>query len=132
MENFQKWHIVKFSVKNFFGEFYADTFSDYLSNIYTSVSEDDSSLEYSSDSDVLNIRPAKRQKKKSLVTGSNRESKNETHGAGDYALASAEDWIEDNLSQKLEDFTVVSGVTIECNNPQSVSEITELSFGQWK
>ena len=43
MENFQKWCIVKFSVKNFFGKFYADTFSDYPSNIYTSVSEDDSS-----------------------------------------------------------------------------------------
>ena len=28
-----------------------------------------------------------------------------------------------------EDFTRVSGVTIECNNPQSVCEITELIFG---
>ena len=27
---------------------------------------------------------------------------------------------------KLEDFTGVSGVTIECNNPQSVSEMIEL------
>ena len=27
-------------------------------------------------------------------------------------------------------FTDVSGVTIECNNPQSVREITELIFGQ--
>ncbi|MXQ96680.1 hypothetical protein E5288_WYG020502 [Bos mutus] len=95
------------------------TFSDYPSNIYTSVSEDDSSSEYSSDSDDVNIRP-----KKSLVTGSDRESKNETHGAGDCSLASAEDWIENNLSQKLEDFTVTSGVTIECNNSQSISEGT--------
>ena len=38
------------------------------------------------------------------------ESENETHGAG-------------------EDFTGVSGVTIECNNLQSVSEITELIYG---
>ena len=38
------------------------------------------------------------------------ESKNETHGAG-------------------EDFTGVSGITIECNNLQSVSEVTELIFG---
>ena len=37
------------------------------------------------------------------------ESENETHGAG-------------------EDFTGVSGVTIECNNLQSVSEMMELSF----
>ena len=36
---------------------------------------------------------------------------------------------EDNISWKLEDFIGVSGVTIECNNPQSVSEITELIFG---
>ena len=108
-----------------FSEFYEDIFSDCLSDIYTSASEDDSSSEYSSDSDDVNIRP-----KKSLVTGSDRESKNETHGAGDCSLASAEDWIENNLSQKLEDFTVTSGVTIECNNSQSISEVTELSFGQ--
>ena len=50
---------MKFSVKNFFGEFYADTFSDYPSNIYTSVSEDDSSSEYSSDSNNVIIRPTK-------------------------------------------------------------------------
>ena len=41
------------------------------------------------------------------------ESENETHGAG-------------------EDFTGVSGVTIECKNPQSVSEVTELIFNQPK
>ena len=29
----------------------------------------------------------------------------------------------------MEDFTGVSGVTAECNNPPSVSEITELIFG---
>ena len=29
-------------------------------------------------------------------------------------------WIEDNISQKLENFTRMSGVTIVCNNPQSV------------
>ena len=81
---------------------------------------------------MLWILDQQKDKKKSLVTGSNRKSKNETHGAGDCALASAEDWIEDNLSQKLEDFTVMLGVTIESNNPQSVSEITGLSFGQWK
>ena len=41
------------------------------------------------------------------------ESENETPGAG-------------------EDFIGVSGVTIECKNPQSVSEVTELIFGQAK
>ena len=70
--------------------------------------------------------------KKSLRTGSDRDSKNEIHGAGDCSLASAEDWNKYNLSQKLEKFTVMLGVTIECSNPQSMSEITELSFGQWK
>ena len=44
-------------------------------------------------------------------------------------LLSTEEWIEDNISRKLGDFTGVSGVTIECNNPQSVSEITEIIFG---
>ena len=56
------------------------------------------------------------------------ETENETHGAGECSFASTEEWIED-ISRKLEDFTGVSGVTIECNNPQSVSEITELIFG---
>ena len=42
----------------------ADTFSDGLSSVYSSVLEDGSSSEYSSDSDDVNIRPTKRQKKK--------------------------------------------------------------------
>lgn len=42
------------------GEFYGDTFSECLSDIYATVSEDDSSLEYSSDSDDVSIRPTKR------------------------------------------------------------------------
>ena len=44
-------------------------------------------------------------------------------------FASIEEWIEDNTSWKLEDFTGVSGVTIESNDLQSVSEIPELIFG---
>ena len=60
------------------------------------------------------------------------ESENETHGAGECSFASIEEWIEDNISWKLEDFTGVSGVNTECNNPQSVSEITELIFGRPK
>ena len=47
--------------EDFFGEFY-DTFFDCPHSIYTSVSEDDSSSEYSSDSDNVNVRPTKRQK----------------------------------------------------------------------
>ena len=110
-----------------FSEFYEDIFSDSLSDIYTSVSEDDSSLEYSSDSDDVNIRPTKRQK--TLVIDSDKESVNETHGAGEGSFASTEEWTEDNISIQLEDSTGVSGVTIECNNSQSVSEITELISG---
>ena len=90
--------------EKFFGELYADISSDCPSHIYVSVSEDDSSSEYNSDSDDVNIRPKKRQK--SLVIDSDAESENETHGAG-------------------ENFT---GVTIEYDNLQSVTEITELTF----
>ena len=39
------------------------------------------------------------------------------------------EWIEDNISQKSKDFADVSGVTIECNNLQRVSKITELIWG---
>ena len=63
---------------------------------------------------------------------SDTESENETHGAGECSFASTEEWIEHNISQKLEDFKGVSDVTTGCNNPQSVSEITELIFGQAK
>ena len=53
--------------EEFFSKFYAGIFSDCLNNIYTSVSEDDSSLDYSSDSYDVNIRPTKRQKTLRLV-----------------------------------------------------------------
>ena len=96
---------------NFFGKFYADTFYDCQSDIYTSVSENDSSREYCSDSDKVNIRATNSQE--TLVIDSDTKSANETHGAG-------------------EDLTGVSGVTIECNNLQSVSEITELIYGWTK
>ena len=56
------------------------------------------------------------------------KSENETHNAEEYSFHSIEEWIEDNISWKSEDFTSVSGVPIECYNPQSVSEITELVF----
>ena len=59
------------------------------------------------------------------MIGSDTESENETHGAGECSFASTEEWIEDNVSWKLEDFTGVWGVAIECNNLRSVSEITE-------
>ena len=54
---------------------------------------------------------------------SDRDSKSETHGA------STEEWVEDNILQKLEDFAGVSAVTTECNNPQSIREIT-INFWQ--
>ena len=67
--------------------------------MYTSVSQDDSSSEYSSDSDDVSIRPTKRQK--ALEIHFDKESENETHGTG-------------------EDFKAVSGITVEWNNPQSI------------
>ena len=57
MQKFFKWCLVKILSEEFFGEFYADT-SDCPSDIYTSVS-DDSSSEYSFDSDSMDIRPTK-------------------------------------------------------------------------
>ena len=45
----------------FFSEFYENTFSDCLSNIYNRVSEDISFSEYSSESDNVIIRPTQRQ-----------------------------------------------------------------------
>ena len=46
--------------KTFFGELYVDSFSHCLSIIHTSVSENDSPLECSSDSEDVNIRLTKR------------------------------------------------------------------------
>ena len=66
------------------------------------------------------------------MTDSDTKSENETQGAGECAFASTEEWTENNISWKLEDFTGMSSVSIEGNNPQSVSEITELIFGQPK
>ena len=54
--------------------------------IYTSFSEDDNSSEYSSDFNNMNDRPTK----KDVVTDSDTESKNETHGAGECSFASTE------------------------------------------
>ena len=34
-------------------------------------------------------------------------------------LASIEEWMEENIPQELDDFTGMSGETIECNNLQS-------------
>ena len=109
-----------------FSEFYEDIFSDSLSDIYTSVSEDDRSSEYGSDSDNADIRPTERQK--ALAIDSDKDSERETHTAGERSFASTEAWLEDNISRELEDFTGASGVTTEGNNPQNVSEIT-IYFG---
>ena len=85
-----------------------------MSDIYTSSSEDDSFSEYSSDSDNVNIRPRKRQK--TLVMHSDMESENEIHDAEACSFASTEEWTEDNVSWKSEDFSGISGLVIECNN----------------
>ena len=58
----KKTHHEILSEEAFFGEFYADTFSDCPSNINTRISEDDSSSEYTSDSDDVTIRPTKENK----------------------------------------------------------------------
>ena len=55
-----------------FSEFYENTFSDCLSNIYNSVSEDDNFSEYSSESDNVDwptqlLDPHKDKKKITLV-----------------------------------------------------------------
>ena len=61
------------------------------------------------------------------MTDSDKESENEAHSAEECSFTSTEEWIEDNISQKL-DTTGVSGITIECNNPQSVSILTQFIF----
>ena len=113
------------SKEEFFGEIYTGTFSDFPSDIYTSVLEDDSFSKYSSDSNNANIRTKIRQK--AVVIDS--DTYREIHGAGQCTSASTEERTKDNISRKLEDFTGVSSVTTECKNPQSVSEITELIPG---
>ena len=74
--------------EEFFSEFYANTASDCLRKIYTSVSEHDSSSEYSPDSNNVNIRPTKRQK--TLVIDSDAESENETDHTGECYSAPAD------------------------------------------
>ena len=59
---------------------------------------------------------------------SDTENENETHGAGKRFFASTEEWSEDNISQKTEDLTGVSGVTTESNSPQNASKITKINF----
>lgn len=104
------------SKEEFFGIFYAGAFSDYPSDVHTTASEDISS-EYSSHSDSVSGQQEDRKKNKNknntFVIDHHIESENETLSAGD-------------------GFTHVSGVTIECNNSQSVSEITEFIFDRPK
>lgn len=94
-------------------QFYADTFSDCPSKIRISVSEHGSSSEYSSDSDSVNVTPTKR---KTLVIDSDPESENETHGARECSFASVKE--AEDISQKLEDLTGVSGITVGCSDLQ--------------
>ena len=53
---------MKLSEEEFFSESDADTVSACPSDIYTSVSEDNSSSNYTSDSDDVTIRPTKENK----------------------------------------------------------------------
>ena len=85
------------SEEEFFCELYADIFSACPSDRYTIVSEDDNSSEYSSNFNNMNDRPTK----KDVVTDSDTESKNETHGAGEcpglYSpwVAKSRTWLSD-------------------------------------
>lgn len=78
---------------------------------YASVSEDDKSSKYSSDSDDMILQLNKR--RTSLRTDSDYESENEMQGAG-------------------EDFTGVWDVPIECHNLQSASDMTDFLASQNK
>ena len=93
--------------------------------INTSVSEDHSSSEYSSDSDGVNddVRPTKRQK--SLVIDSAMGSENEMMLENAPLLPKKSVL---NIVFHENDFTGVLGIIVECSNPQSISEIT--IFGQ--
>ena len=71
------------SVKNFSVNF-MNTISDCPSNIYTSVSEDGSFSEYSSDSDNMNIRSTKRQK--TLVIDSDMASETKSYGTNTWYM----------------------------------------------
>ena len=112
----------------FLGEFHADTVSVWAT--YTLVFQKMIVLEYSSDSDDVNIRPTKRQN--ASVIDSDVEREHKTRSVGEHSFASTEGGTEDNISQKSEDFTGVGGVTTEGNNPQRASEKTELIFGRPK
>ena len=57
------------------------------------------------------------------------ENEDNIHDAGENSSFSTEDWIKSNILRNLENFTKVPGVTIQCNNPQSVSEVSKLIFG---
>ena len=70
--------------EEFFGEFYTDTLSDCPCYIHSSFSEDDSSSEYSSDSDNMNIRSTKRQK--TLVIDSDMASETKSYGTNTWYM----------------------------------------------
>ena len=110
--------------KVFFSEFYADTFSDCLSKIDTSVSEGVSSSGYYSDSDDGKLGQQKDKKKPSDGFWYRKWKWND----GECSYASTEEWIEDSISWIL-DCTGVSGVTVQFNNLQGACEISELIFG---
>ena len=60
---------------------------------------------------------------------SDSENEDNIHDTGENSSFSTEDWIESNILRNLKNFTKVPGVTIEYNNPQSVSEVSKLIFG---
>ena len=117
--------------EEFISEFSADTFCHCLSNVYTSVSEGDSSSEFRQFW-FRQCEDKTNQKTKTLVIDSDTESESETRGARRCSFASTDKWMEDNISRKFEDVTGVSSATIEYNNQQTVSLVTEFISGQPK
>ena len=95
---------------------------------YIPVSQkDDSSSEYSSDTDSVNIKSIKRQK--TLVIDSDIESENETV-MENAILVLQKSGLKRTFHENQKTLQLCQcKVTIGCNNQQSVSKIPELIFG---
>ena len=116
-----------------FSEFYESTFSDCLSNIYNSVSEDDNFSEYSSESDNVDwptqlLDPHKDKKNYlSYWLWYGKWKWNSECWRILLWFYRRVDWRQHFMKIRRV-YMSVSGVPIEWYNPQSVSEITELIF----
>ena len=85
-----------------FNELYADTLSDCPSDFEINCSD--------SESDESDIIPPKRQKRSVI----------ESDSESDF-----EDWNENDITPSLEDYSNISGVTVELSDTASISEVTD-------